>query len=375
MKQKLAKYLYFILVFSLSIPTIQYVTGFSNVKKLKGYIQLHSDIEISVTNWLSGDYQEKKELYLRDHFGFRPSFVRLHNQYDYSFYNQLHTNSVVLGKDEFLFEEQYIKAYYGKDKINETTVDSLIDKLVFVQRELKKQNKHLFVFLAPGKGEFFPEYIPDAFHQKRQLPTNYQYFVSQFKNKNINYFDAQDWFLKNKTSSPFPLYSKGGIHWSRYAELIMTDSLLNFLEIETNQIFPDLVLDNFPVQSTMKYRDNDIGESFNLLSSTSSYPMCYPSFHIDNKNLKTSPKVMVVADSFYWGMYKDDFTETLFGDGEFWYYNQTIYPGNTPVNSVDLNEKLAEHELIILMSTDANLPKFAYGFIEQTYELLKTKTP
>ncbi|MGB0428351.1 MAG: alginate O-acetyltransferase AlgX-related protein, partial [Flavobacteriales bacterium] len=263
----------------------------------------------------------------------------------------------------------------GKDKINETTVDSLIDKLVFVQRELKKQNKHLFVFLAPGKGEFFPEYIPDAFHQKRQLPTNYQYFVSQFKNKNINYFDAQDWFLKNKTSSPFPLYSKGGIHWSRYAELIMTDSLLNFLEIETNQIFPDLVLDNFPVQSTMKYRDNDIGESFNLLSSTSSYPMCYPSFHIDNKNLKTSPKVMVVADSFYWGMYKDDFTETLFGDGEFWYYNQTIYPGNTPVNSVDLNEKLAEHELIILMSTDANLPKFAYGFIEQTYELLKTKTP
>ena len=84
---------------------------------------------------------------------------------------------------------------------------------------------------------------------------------------------------------------------------------------------------------------------------------------------------MFVADSFYWGMYNSGFAKKLFGDGEFWYYNKSIYPGNIPVDSIDLNKKIDEHELIILMSTDANLPKFAYGFIEQTYELLKTKTP
>jgi hypothetical protein len=74
-------------------------------------------------------------------------------------------------------------------------------------------------------------------------------------------------------------------------------------------------------------------------------------------------------------MFNYGFSRDLFGDGEFWYYNKQIYPDSytTPleVKDIDIRAKAEENDVIILLSTDANLYKFAFGFIDQLYEAYK----
>jgi hypothetical protein len=58
----------------------------------------------------------------------------------------------------------------------------------------------------------------------------------------------------------------------------------------------------------------------------------------------------------------------VFNNGDFWFYNQEVYPEHynkqTLVSSIDFKKKISENEVIVLMSTDANLFKFPFGFSE-----------
>ena len=58
----------------------------------------------------------------------------------------------------------------------------------------------------------------------------------------------------------------------------------------------------------------------------------------------------------------------LFNDCKFWFYNQEVYPDHyekpTLVSTIDFKKEIAENEVIILLSTDANLDRFPFGFSE-----------
>ena len=71
---------------------------------------------------------------------------------------------------------------------------------------------------------------------------------------------------------------------------------------------------------------------------------------------------------FNWGCSRD-----VFNNGQFWYYNQQIYPESfknpTNVEDIDLLQEVEKNDVILLLSTDANLYKFAFGFIDQLHEI------
>jgi hypothetical protein len=82
-----------------------------------------------------------------------------------------------------------------------------------------------------------------------------------------------------------------------------------------------------------------------------------------------------VADSYYWGMFNYGFSRDLFGKGQFWFYNNEIYPESfyeqTLVGNVDIKAEVEKNDFIVLMSTDANIYKFAFGFIDDMYDAYK----
>lgn len=364
----------FILIFILiSLPGIQYFTSLIKVKPLKGWFIQEPNPSLNLNSWLDGTFQKGKEKYLKQKFGFRPDFVRINNQLDYSLFGQLNANSLIVGKDEYLFESNYIKAYYGTDFIGDSIVIDKVEKLKYIQSKLNKKGKNICIILAPGKGSFFPEYIPES-HKKNTIgKTNYEAYSTQLKLTNLPLIDFQDWFLKHKSLSPYPLYSQGGIHWSRYGEIMATDSIANYIGLLTNKHVPDLIIDRIDVTRKNQFRDYDIGEALNLMlpQNTSTYPMAYPSYHIKSDSTTEQVKSLFVSDSFYWGMFNSGFSNSLFGKGQFWYYNQQIYPDsyNKPLNvsDIDIIKGVEQHDVVVLMSTDANLFKFAYGFIDQLY--------
>jgi hypothetical protein len=95
--------------------------------------------------------------------------------------------------------------------------------------------------------------------------------------------------------------------------------------------------------------------------------MAYPTFQIKNPELNKH-KTTVIADSYYWGMFNSGFSSTVFNNGKFWFYNQEVYPDHyekpTMVPNIDFKKEISENEVIILLSTDANLYRFPFGFSE-----------
>ena len=99
--------------------------------------------------------------------------------------------------------------------------------------------------------------------------------------------------------------------------------------------------------------------------------MAYPIFQIIKNNNPLEVKVLTVSDSYYWGMFNWGLSKDVFGNGQFWYYNQQIYPDSydNPLNvsDVDIISEVEKNNVIIMISTDANLYKFPFGFIDQLY--------
>ena len=99
--------------------------------------------------------------------------------------------------------------------------------------------------------------------------------------------------------------------------------------------------------------------------------MAYPTFEVI-KPSRNKHKTMVIADSYYWGMFNSGFSTNVFNKGRFWFYNQEVYPDHyekpTLVSSLDFKKEIAENDVIVLLSTDANLFRFPFGFSELFFQ-------
>ena len=358
-----------VLVFLL-LPMIQGALNIFELEPLKGAIAATEKPVFTKYGWKTGEFQQQYETYLNNTFGFRSLLIRLNNQQAYSFYNEARANGVIIGKDNYLYEENYIRAWQGTDFSGEAAIREQVYKLKQIQDTLKKLHKDLLVVFAPGKASFFPEFLPDTCKQRKDGRTNYKSYVSEMKGQGINYLDFNRWFRKMKPVSKYPLYGKCGIHWSKYGEFLAADSLINTIGKMRNTAMSRWVQDRIEVRKENSPEDNDIGEGMNLLFKIGTYPMAYPVYHLEKTRAK-QPKVLVVADSYYWGMFNAGLSRDIFDNGQFWYYNENIYPDSfekvKTVAGIRINEGIEAHDMVVIICTDANLYKFAFGFIDQAY--------
>lgn len=364
--------LFLIVLILLILPLIQNKFGFVKEELLKGSVVQPEKKYFSIKEWMSGDYQLAEEKYLNETFGFRNLFIRINNQIAFSLFNQAKANGVLVGKNNYLYEEGYINAYYGTDFIGIDSITHRIERLTFIQDTLKKLNKTIIVVFAAGKGSFYPEYFPDKFI-KEKGKTNYEYHVKLAKEFGLNYIDFNKYFIDNKSTSKYPLYPQYGIHWSTYGSCLVADSMIRYIEKIRNIDMPNLYWKDVE-WADAKETDYDIGDGMNLLFYLKSNKMAYPNIQVQSDSDKIKPSALVIADSFYWGMYGTTFTRAL-SNNHFWFYNKQVYPdfyqNGLETSKVNLKDEIANHDIIIIMATDASLPRLGWGFIENAYDLFK----
>ena len=333
---------------------------------LKGAVTLPSDIVFSKKEWISAEYQQKKEEYLNSSFGFRSLFVRLNNQIAFNLFKKAKANGVVIGKENYLYEEGYINACYGKDYLGEDSISHTINRFKFISDTLNKLGKQLIVVFAPGKGSFFSEYIPDSY-LPRSEKTNYKTFAAKAKENQSHLIDFNKWFLDNKSISKYPLYSKQGVHWSLYGTALAADSLIKTIEKLRNIDAPNLLIDGVDMKPAEGV-DYDIADGMNLLFHIKGFDVAYPRMQFVLDSGKTKPKVLVVSDSYYWGMYNLGIAN-CFQNDHFWYYNKQVFPESsiqeTLAENQDFGLAINNHEVFVIISTEPTIRKISWGFIER----------
>jgi hypothetical protein len=363
-----------LVIIILMVLIVPIILGTLKIKPLplKGAISQVENKKINIKEWFTGDYQIQKETYLNESFGFRSFFIRINNQIAFSLFNQVKAKDVIIGKNNYLFEENYLKAYYGKDFIGIDSITHRLQRFKFIQDTLLKLNKNIFLVFAAGKGSFYPEYFPD--HVKCvKGPTNYDFYIKIAHELGINYIDFNKYFIDNKYKSKYPLYPKYGIHWSIYGSWIAGDSIISYIENMRNIDMANFLCKNI-IFSQPKGTDYDIGDGLNLLFHLRSFKMAYPQMDLITDSSKVKPSLLAVSDSFYWLLFGSGFTNA-FGENQFWFYNKEVYPGNSQgaiaIDQIDVKEEILKKDIIIIMATEATLSSLGWGFIENTYNIFK----
>lgn len=375
-------WLFNIIVFLWFIPLIKVLIPASITIKLAplmGYYQ--TPIEqptFSWNRWLDGSFQQLSEKYIEEQIAFRPLFVRLRNQIDFSLYKKSNAQDVAIGKDNYLFSDKYIASYMGTNFIGKKKIDSKVELLHAIRNELKKLNIDLVFVVAPGKGFYYPEYIPDHYRKWKKDSTNYEWYIKAMKEKEINVIDFNAYFIQQKAHAPYPLFSKTGIHWSCYGAALAGDSIVKYLEKLSQIDMPDIIKKGVETSDTARRTDNDIYYSLNLFFNIPNPQLGYLKLAFENNPAKTKPPILTIGDSFYWNIFMDSIPQKVYSSPEFWYYNKQAYLHDkwNPETTFDyeyFRKKIYEQKVIVILQTEGNFDDFGFGFIEKVNNIYKHK--
>lgn len=374
---KTKKIIYIVLIVFLCFPALQSMLKIFPEKPLNGSYELPDKPQLKVKTWFNDDFQEKYNSYLDQTISFRPFLVRINNQIAFSLFDTALANGVIIGKNNCLFEKNYIDECQGKNFVGEQKIKAEVEKAKYIQQKLAENNQHLIIVLAPGKGTYFPEYIPDKYlNPGKDYPTNYKSYRKHLTESGINLIDFNSWFKSMKDTSRYPLYTKAGIHWSSYGVALSVDSLVHYMEKQAGIDMVDFGWDKLDLTRKARDTDDDIARGMNLLFPLNNGLMAYPHLTYKEGTGKVKPNVIVVADSYYWCILGTGIAARLFNENEFWYYNQEVYSsswqGSKKFTEINKTDEIKKPNFIIVLFTDANLYRFPYNFFDDVINAFKS---
>lgn len=348
------------IVVILFLPLLQGFFGFWEEAPLAGAYEQKEAVDWSVEGWLSGEYQQKTDEHLRQQFGGSTWAVRWYNQYLYSGLGMATNTSLVLGKDDYIFEQLYIDEIEGKNYVGDAALQLTADYLAFIQQKMEERGQLLITVLAPNKASYYPDYLPEEV-QIEEVVTNYKVLRQKLAAQQVNVLDVEAWFSAARDTTQYPLFPAYGTHWSVYGMALFVDSLLHYIEDKTNRPVAQLVMDSLWLSTKLQEPDNDLGELLNIACSLPPTPMPYYKAHFEMNEQTFKLRLLAIGDSF-WGTYsfREHVSKDCFAQPEYWYYYKTMFPSGRPRQEND-RAAFDQQDVIIIEVTTGNIPNFGWG--------------
>jgi len=373
--------IYFILLLILALLLCKSVKSQSENSELKGAITRIDQPELNFKKWISGNFQFEAEKFVAQNFSFSDDIIKMHNQWDYTIWGNLNVKGVVEGKDKYLFEQLYIDGVKGLNLDNKKNfLDRKKKAIVKIHQENKKRNHELIFVVMPSKGSFYPEKIKDLDVNETPDYHIYDYFLDFAKEKNLNVINFHEYFLKQKKMSEYPIFPKQGIHLSEYAESVVLDSLLKYIENIRGEDIYKYHFSEPELTTIPRNRDQDIGEPLNLMKP---FPfdeiLAYRHIQVERIKTEMVPNVLVIGDSFYWGLYSIINNLGLFGKHQFWYRNHNIFPAEgkhlRQSNDQTCLHSLDNFDMTLIIINSNDMEWSGWGYFKNTARILNGSDP
>ena len=351
-----------------NLPWMLHLLGVDSTRPLKGHQSNPSFPQWNWSEFQNGHIQSQLQDGLRTGFPFRADAVRLQHQKDWSLFGKQHVRNTVVGQDRYLFEHAYVEAARGIDPLNPAEIERRARQL---RNVVDSSGTPLLVVLAPGKGHFYRDFLPpcEGAACGEEPNRGHRLWKQALEAEGIPVLDLHAAFDSLRQRSPHPLFPRTGIHWSQYSMVHVMPALTEGV----NALVPDsLASGQWAVQSlrtssTPEGTDDDIEQAMNLLFDLPDFEMAYPSARWIRG--ASPPKVLLVGDSYAWTPVNAGLLRSGW-QGEFWFYNQTVHGPSVPRKGMPVSERIpngalkffGELDALVLLSTDANLSRFPFGF-------------
>ena len=364
---------------------LQGATGFIPVRQLKGAYVSADKPQFSGDTFCNGQWQQQVDGYLKEHHGFREGAIRLYNQCLWScFHHSTNPGSVVVGRDNYLFEPYFVDEYYeGCSKHYFGYADDPVMEMMKVserasarlhklQQLLEEQGVHLFVAMLPGKERIYPQQLPQRQGQQAHHRSAYQTYLNNYDRYDVRHIDLCHWFdqLNNgevpyPSGSPYLLFTKTGTHWSNIASTYAFDSVMRYMQ-SFGPAIPSYSLGK-PYSARLREPDADLDELLNKIFHIRAPRNQYVDVHLTEGDTTKAPSLIVIGDSFFWNVLYNYPVQQLFSNFRYWYYYSTIYydPNHENVADVDLVEELLSADYVMLSYCTVQFYHLATDFVNQ----------
>lgn len=364
MNTKGLKY-YLLLISLISIfPIIQICFKPFKLLGLDGAYTMPQMPDINTVSFFNGSYQNDADIYIKDNAAFRGDLVRLRNQIDYSLFGNINT-ILTLGKDNYIFDPNYIWAREGKDLLTDSVLKRHELELVQGLKKLNKLNIPVLFCIAPNKANFYSKYLP--VNTPKNNLSNQNFFINLLKKNNVFTIDFDTLFEIYKIKNKNILLPPFGAHWSIYGASLAADSIFKTINYLNNKTYQSFTQTGIEKTNKLRFTDDDYLPSMNLIWKWRSPEMSYPIIKFNNGD---KPNILTISDSYFWSFYELGIIENCFDSkSEMWYYNKSVY--NTKREKVkDRDSTISLHNLkqrdaIIILATGPSLKDFSYGFFHQ----------
>lgn len=373
MRKNLHKILFVSTIVVLALLLVQTFTGIVYVKPLVGVTAEAEKPELTFKNYVDGSFQSDLENYCREHCGFREWFIRLYNQFRWSCFKETGNTTVVRGKDNWLFEDVYVRDHY-ESLMYKYTDDTTEMKTIFetealrlwkVQQLLEELGIHIFVNVNPGKDVVFPEFLPENRQYSRPEGLRaYNYYIKRFDELGIHYIDNVAIFKAIKDTVDYPLFYERGTHWSNIAAVHVFDSILRYMENLGDQPLHRLEISK-KYQEQPRKPDRDLEDLLNLVSPMKSSPYWYVDVNVKEDSMAVKPILLTIGDSYFWNFTSSVPFQDLFRYYPYWYYNYRVHydSANTSTLDLDLEQELTRADYIMLNYGTVSLYEFGSRFL------------
>ena len=249
----------------------------------------------------NAEYTDQINDWVMDHIGFRKLLVQANSTLQSKVFGQSSEESIILGKNGWLFYSDTAKDYMNISTISERNVNNISHSLAMVQDYVHAQGSEFVVAFIPNKNSLYGENMP-FYYITQQADGNLELLQQAMARDGVTYADVQAAFRAQEEV----LYQAADSHWNYKGALLGYNTILDAAGWEHNR-FEDLTFS--PVQDW----DSDLAR---MLYSGSAEPglQLYPdiTFHytytsheqqVDSIRLTTynengNGNVVVYRDSF-----------------------------------------------------------------------------
>lgn len=365
----------------LVLPFAQRTLRFVPEVALHGTIQKPERPQLSWSNWWSGKLQQQVEARLNSRIGFRGAAIRTDNQIGLSIFHEAFSKAYdhpVLGRDFFVFEDEYIRAYNGLPRRSDRTLDRLAANVRALQDACDRLHVPFCVIISPSKVETYREFLPDGhvLPDDRRGPTVYAQMKPMLDRHGVRTIDGHLLFAEQKKQSPHLLFAPGGIHWNRYGAQIVLRHAWDLLEQQAGRPFPKIICRTIAESDTPDTADTetdvaDLLNAWHVGHGNWKYPR--PELATENPGNKLHPRVLLVGDSFSHILQSLILKQQLAEQVDLYYYFNSLihHPGNirdaTPIDrkNIDWQRDVFTSAAIILEANECQLAQTGFGFVEE----------
>lgn len=242
---------------------IHQVTGIEVDVPLDGFTDAVATPTLNLQSIADGSFQSASAKYIETVIPLRGVYTKTYNTLQYGFFRLGSPNAQVkIGGHNTIFGSGYLEAalsigdafdFSSLERVS--ALEETVAHMVSANQKLETVGKHLYVYLAPGKPELYPEDVPAKYPPmgNPDSPTALETMTALLKDTDIPCMFCEEF----AEDLEYPAYYPTGIHWSRTYEQTVSQRLISEFSALTGKVYKNLQFTGVEESNTPFLRDVD----------------------------------------------------------------------------------------------------------------------